>query len=99
MAEGLLEEVVQLLVIVVREVDLANLRARGVEDEELGLVVEDPLDRHVGVLIDAAGLLKKLLDLRQAVEPSRVAAHDLAREVAAGRRAGVRRGGAEPERE
>ena len=63
-------------------------------------MVEDPLDRHVGVLVDAAGLLEKLLDLGQAVEPSRIAAHDLAREVAAaGRGAGVRRGGAEPERE
>ena len=45
-------------------------------------MVEDPLDRHVEVLVDAAGLLVQLLDLWQAVEPSAVHAHDLAREVA-----------------
>ena len=74
-----------LIRVVVRKIDGLDLAvARLLEDLELGVVVPNPLDAHVRVLIDAAGLLEELLDLWQRVEPSRRARGDDARPLRVG---------------
>jgi hypothetical protein len=72
---------VQCCVVIRSQIYLIDLASKGVIHEELGLVVKYPGDRHVRVLVDAAGLFEEPLHIRQTIEASRIARDYLAGEM------------------
>lgn len=71
----------QCCVVIRSQIYLIDLASKGVIHEELGLVVKYPGDRHVRVLVDAAGLFEEPLHIRQTIEASRIARDYLAGEM------------------
>jgi len=80
-SEVLAEKLVELFVVIVGEVDGFLLIPVLAVHDQVGVVVEDPLDLDIGILVDAAPLLEELLDAGQPIQPSRIARDDLARLV------------------
>ena len=80
-SEVRLEKLVELFVVVVGEVDAFLLAPVLAVQEQVGIVVEDPLDLDIRILVDTAPLLEELLDAGQPIQPSRIARDDLARLV------------------
>ena len=72
-AEVGLEESVQCWVVKRSQIYLVDLASKGIIHEELGFVVKYPGDRHVRVLVDAAGLFEEPLHIRKTIEASRIA--------------------------
>lgn len=66
----LAEEGVQGFVVIARQVDRVGFAAV-IVDGQLGRVVTNPFELDVGILIDAARLLKEAFYLRQRIELSR----------------------------
>ena len=85
-SEVRLEKLVELFVIILGKVDRFLLAAVLAVHDQVGVVVEDPLDLHVRILVDTAPLLEEPLDAGQPIEPSGVARDDLARLVPCTRR-------------
>ena len=75
------EKLVELFVIILGKVDGFLLAPVLAVQDQVGVVVEDPLDLHVRILVDTAPLLEEPLDAGQPIEPSGVARDDLARLV------------------
>ena len=71
----------QCCVVIRSQIYLIDLASKGVIHEELGLVVKYPGDRHVRVLVDAAGLFEEPLHIRQTIEASRIARDYIAGEM------------------
>ena len=69
----LAEKLVELFVVIVGEVDGFLLIPVLAVHDQVGVVVEDPLDLDIGILVDAAPLLEELLDAGQPIQPSRIA--------------------------
>ena len=80
-SEVRLEKLVELFVIILGEVNGFLLAPVLAVQDQVGVVVEDPLDLDVRILVDTAPLLEEPLDAGQPIEPSRVARDDLARLV------------------
>ena len=80
-SEVRLEKLVELFVVVVGEVDAFLLAPVLAVQDQVGVVVEDPLDLDIRILVDTAPLLEELLDAGQPIQPSRIARDDLARLV------------------
>ena len=80
-SEVRLEKLVELFVVVVGEVDAFLLAPVLAVQDQVGIVVEDPLDLDIRILVDTAPLLEELLDAGQPIQPSRIARDDLARLV------------------
>ena len=80
-SEVRLEKLVELFVIILGKVDSFLLAPVLAVQDQVGVVVEDPLDLHVRILVDTAPLLEEPLDAGQPIEPSGVARDDLARLV------------------
>ena len=80
-SEVRLEKLVELFVIILGKVDRFLLAAVLAVHDQVGVVVEDPLDLHVRILVDTAPLLEEPLDAGQPIEPSGVARDHLARLV------------------
>ena len=80
-SEVRLEKLVELFVIILGKVDGFLLAAVLAVHDQVGVVVEDPLDLHVRILVDTTPLLEEPLDAGQPIEPSGVARDDLARLV------------------
>ena len=76
-----LEELVELFVVVMGEVNRFLLFPVLAVYDQVGVVVEDPLDLDVRILVDTAPLLEEPLDAGQPIQPSRIAGDDLARLV------------------
>ena len=76
-----LEKLVELFVIILGKVDGFLLAAVLAVHDQVGVVVEDPLDLHVRILVDTTPLLEEPLDAGQPIEPSGVARDHLARLV------------------
>ena len=77
----LAEKLVELFVVIVGEVDGFLLIPVLAVHDQVGVVVEDPLDLDIGILVDAAPLLEELLDAGQPIQPSRIARDNFARLV------------------
>ena len=75
------EKLVELFVIILGKVDRFLLAPVLAVQDQVGVVVEDPLDLYVRILVDTAPLLEEPLDAGQPIEPSGVARDDLARLV------------------
>lgn len=86
-SEVRLEKLVKLFVVVVGEVDAFLLAPVLAVQDQVGVVVEDPLDLDIGILVDTAPLLEELLDAGQPIQPSGIARDDLARLVSSPDRA------------
>ena len=80
-SEVRLEKLVELFVVVVGEVDAFLLAPVLAVQDQVRIVVEDPLDLDIRILVDTAPLLEELLDAGQPIQPSRIARDDLARLV------------------
>ena len=80
-SEVRLEKLVELFVVILGKVDGFLLAAVLAVHDQVGVVVEDPLDLHVRILVDTTPLLEEPLDAGQPIEPSGVARDDLARLV------------------
>ena len=80
-SEVRLEKLVELFVIILGKVDGFLLAAVLTVHDQVGVVVEDPLDLHVRILVDTTPLLEEPLDAGQPIEPSGVARDHLARLV------------------
>ena len=80
-SEVRLEKLVELFVIILGKVDGFLLAAVLAVHDQVGVVVEDPLDLHVRILVDTTPLLEEPLDAGQPIEPSGVARDHLARLV------------------
>ena len=78
-SEVRLEKLVELFVIILGKVDGFLLAPVLAVHDQVGVVVEDPLDLHVRILVDTTPLLEEPLDAGQPIEPSGVARDDLAR--------------------
>ena len=89
----LCEELVQLIVRVRAQVDRRVLRFS--EQDEVGVVMTDPMNRDALVQVDATRFPEEALDLRELVESSRRTADDLSRHGAAAERRGEERAGDE----
>ena len=71
------EEFVQVVIRIGAKVNFRGVAAL-VGYKEIGVVVKDPLDLDVRILIDATGLLEEALYSGQPIQPSGVAGDDLA---------------------
>ena len=80
-SEVRLEKLVELFVIILGKVNRFLLAPVLAVQDQVGVVVEDPLDLHVRILVDTAPLLEEPLNAGQPIEPSGVARDDLARLV------------------
>ena len=80
-SEVRLEKLVELFVIILGKVDGFLLAPVLAVQDQVWVVVEDPLDLHVRILVDTTPLLEEPLDAGQPIEPSGVARDDLARLV------------------
>ena len=63
-------ELVELRIVECREIDRASLSTSLVINVQVWIVMEDPLDLHVRVLVDPSRLLEEAFDLWEPVEPS-----------------------------
>ena len=64
------EKLVELFVIILGKVDRFLLAPVLAVQDQVGVVVEDPLDLYVRILVDTAPLLEEPLDAGQPIEPS-----------------------------